>query len=286
MADQAARETDPTKCRHYTYALKTVETRGVNVNGLPAAKALDASGCVGKLVVTGSGTVTINSRLAARAGDLTMDGTIVRGSPNVVIGGPRTGATAGSADAQKQACQAAANSRTSGSTAQSYGNCGLEAWRNAINKQRAERGEPPVTEDELLKKATGMGLAGNDPVNKPWSYGATNAEGRMKVLKAYGIDAHFEPHDAGRLRENIIAGKAVSLAVHPGYYWPGATEDMKSWGHEIAVTGVQYDASGKVVAYVVNDTGLGTCGLVVPAGDLEAAFMKGGGMTVSDGAVW
>lgn len=74
--------------------------------------------------------------------------------------------------------------------------------------------------------------------------------------------------------------------MHPGYYWPDATEEMKGWGHEVAVTGVQYDAAGKVAAYVINDTALGICGMVVPAADLEAAFQRGAGMTVSDEVAW
>lgn len=286
MGDQAARDGDPSQCPHSGFALEAVGTRGVKINGFDAAKGTDPSGCKGKMILTGSGTVRINSKLAARAHDLTTDGAIILGSDNVMIGGPRIGVTAGSADAQKRACQAAAGTRASGSTSQSYGNCGLESWRNVINKQRAAQGQPPVTEDELLKRATDMDLAGNDPVNRPWSYGATNAAGRVKILKQYGVDAHFEAHSAARLRENVIEGKAVSLSVHPGYYWPGGTEDQKTQGHEVAVTGVQYDASGRVNAYVINDTGLGICGMVVPAADLEAAFMKGGGMTVSDKAAW
>jgi uncharacterized Zn-binding protein involved in type VI secretion len=313
MADQAARDGDPTLCRHHAYGLKTVATRGVNVNGRPAAKALDASGCTGKLVVTGSGTVTINSRLAARAGDLTTDGAIFGGSVNVVIGGPRTGVTAGSFEAQKVACLNdscqspmstglrpfshegtshsvhcinlrlnAAKTRTSGGTDQSYGNCGLESWRNVINKQRAAQGLPAVTEDELLHKAVAMGLAGDDPVNKPWAYGATSADGRTEILQAYGIELETAPQSVESIRQAVESGRAVSMSLTP-YHW-GAYVNS-DWLHEVAVTGIEYNASGEVAAFIVNDTGLGTCAARIPIADVNKG-MADLPMTVSKQPVW
>lgn len=282
MADQAARDGDPTLCRHHAYGLKTVATRGVNVNGRPAAKALDASGCAGKLVVTGSGTVTINSRPAARAGDLTTDGAIFGGSGNVVIGGPRTGVTAGNFEAQKVACQNAAKTRTSGGTDQSYGNCGLESWRNVINKQRAAQGLPAVTEDELLHKAVAMGLAGDDPVNRPWAYGATSADGRTEILQAYGIELETAPQSVESIRQAVESGRAVSMSLTP-YHW-GAYVNS-DWLHEVAVTGIEYNASGEVAAFIVNDTGLGTCAARIPIADVQKG-MADLPMTVSKQPVW
>ena len=282
MADQAARDGDPTLCRHHAYGLKTVATRGVNVNGRAAAKALDASGCTGKLVVTGSGTVTINSRPAARAGDLTTDGAIFGGSANVVIGGPRTGVTAGSFEAQKVACHNAAKTRTSGGTDQSYGNCGLESWRNVINKQRAAQGLPAVTEDELLHKAVAMGLAGDDPVDKPWAYGATSADGRTEILQAYGIEVETAPQSVESIRQAVESGRAVSMSLTP-YHW-GAYVNS-DWLHEVAVTGIEYNASGEVAAFIVNDTGLGTCAARIPIADVNKG-MADLPMTVSKQPVW
>jgi len=176
----------------------------VNINGACAAKTTDGSGCAGKFIVTGSGTVHINSQPAARASDLTTDGAILLGSTNVRVGGPRTGATIGSAAAQKRACQEAANTRASGKTKQSWGNCGLESWRNLVNKQRAERGQPPVTEAEMLRRTIDLDITGEYSSDKPDSYGATNGPGRVKVLNDYGIKANYEGHDAARLREHVM----------------------------------------------------------------------------------
>ncbi len=67
----------------------------VFINGLPAARALDAESCDAGKVAQGSLTVGINGRSAARVGDkCTCGAVITRGSPDVLIGGP-TGSFAG-----------------------------------------------------------------------------------------------------------------------------------------------------------------------------------------------
>ncbi|GJL83489.1 MAG: type VI secretion protein [marine bacterium B5-7] len=62
----------------------------VLINSLPAATLSTMCTCVGPpdTIVMGSGTVLIGGVPAARLGDLTAHGgTIVAGSPNVIIGG-------------------------------------------------------------------------------------------------------------------------------------------------------------------------------------------------------
>lgn len=62
----------------------------VLINSLPAARATDMCTCVGPpdTIAKGSMTVLIGGLPAARMGDLTAHGgTIVLGSPNVIIGG-------------------------------------------------------------------------------------------------------------------------------------------------------------------------------------------------------
>lgn len=62
----------------------------VLINNLPAAVVGDLLTCVGPpdTIVKGSATVLIGNKPAARLGDLTAHGgTIVMGSPNVMIGG-------------------------------------------------------------------------------------------------------------------------------------------------------------------------------------------------------
>lgn len=62
----------------------------VLINNLPAARVTDMCTCVGPpdTIAQGSATVLIGGLPAARMGDLTAHGgTIVLGSPNVMIGG-------------------------------------------------------------------------------------------------------------------------------------------------------------------------------------------------------
>ena len=62
----------------------------VLINNLPAARVTDMCTCVGPpdTIAQGSTTVLIGGLPAARMGDLTAHGgTIVLGSPNVMIGG-------------------------------------------------------------------------------------------------------------------------------------------------------------------------------------------------------
>lgn len=62
----------------------------VLIGGMPAAKVGDMATCTGPpdTIVQGSGTVLIEGAPAARMGDMTAHGgTIVAGSPTVIIGG-------------------------------------------------------------------------------------------------------------------------------------------------------------------------------------------------------
>ncbi len=266
----------------------------VQSNGLSQARATDPCMCMSapmNFIVTGAELVLVDGLPAARMTDKTMHqppGTIVTGSPNILIGGPTVGVTLGGVQSSKAACAAAAATRhTPGSPRQSYGNCGLEAWRSAINKQRAARGLPPVTEDELLQRAHALNAAGNDPVNKPWAYGATSVGDRTKVLNDpnIGLPASRGPSDPASIQQAVAEKRHVSASVHPTY-WPGATAKNEEWNHEIAVTGVEYDANGHPVAYIINDSALGQCGMRVPAAAFERALIPGAPTTVSDKPVW
>jgi uncharacterized Zn-binding protein involved in type VI secretion len=263
-------------------------------NGLAQARATDSCTCTAapmNMIVTGAELVLVNGLPAARLTDKTMHqpaGTIVTGSPNVFIGGPTVGVTLGGGESAKKACAAVAATRhTPGSRQQSYGNCGLESWRSAINAERAKRGLPPLTEDQLLQRAHALNAAGNDPVNKPWAYGATSVDDRTKVLNDpnVGLPASRGPSDPEGIRQAVAEKRHVTASVHPTY-WPGATEQNKSWNHEVAVTGIEYDAEGRPVAYIINDTALGKCGMRVPAATFEGALIPGAPTTVSDKPVY
>jgi uncharacterized Zn-binding protein involved in type VI secretion len=266
--------------------------RDVETNGLPQARAGDPAFCLGSadFLVTGAATVTVNSKPAARLSSTTMHGGAVAvGSSDVLIGGPSAGTTLGNPGAGKAACGEAKKTRhIPGSSTQYYGNCALEAWRTVINRERAAEGLPPVTEDELLKRATDLGVAGNDPVHKPWAYGATNEAGQVKVLAEHGIDAETADQDPATIQQHVADGKGVVVTVHPGYYWPDGTEEQKGEDcvHAVSVIGVEYDANGRVVAYIINDSGIGTCGMRVAKSDFERALDPERRSTVTKKRAW
>lgn len=264
-------------------------------NGTAQARASDPCTCIApgvtNFIVTGAGDVLVDGLPAARETDKTMHpppGMIITGSTDILIGGPTVGVTLGGSAAAKAACAAAAATRhTPGRARQSYGNCGLEAWRSAVNKERAARGLPPLSEDELMQRAIGMGAAGADPINKPWAYGATNVDDRKKLLSdpSVGLPVSWGPSDPAGIQQAVAEKRHVSASVHPTY-WPGATAANAGWNHEVAVTGVEYDKDGKPVAYIINDSALGQCGMRVPAAAFEGALIPGAPSTVSDKPVW
>jgi len=258
----------------------------VETNGRGQVRAGDTARCAcGPIdfLVTGSGSVTVNSQPAARMSDKTMHrGLVVLGSGDVVIGGPTVGATLGNAAAStKDCCALAATRHTKGSVRQGYGNCGVECWRSTVNRVRASRGEPPLTEDEMLGRAIDLKAAAgplDDKANQK-TVGATIAPDRVRILADRGVDASVE--DPEHMDQYIAEGRGVSVSVYPYWYWPEWTRAQPGWSHEVLITGVEYDENGQVKAYIINDTGLGQCGLRVAASDFARAQQPRAGITVT-----
>jgi uncharacterized Zn-binding protein involved in type VI secretion len=256
----------------------------VDTNGVPQARGGDPAICSGPVdfIVTGSGTVTIRSKPAARTTDRTLHkGFVSGGSGNVVIGGPAVGVTLGDPEGAKEDCAAlAAGRHTPGASRQSCGNCGIEAWRGAINRARAARGLPPLSEDEALQRAIALGVAGHDPA-KPWALGATSAPGRVKLLEDQGVAAQTEPGSPENIQQAVAEKRGVTASVHPYWYWPAWTRVQPDAAHEIQITGVEFDENGNVKAYIVTDSGLGECRLRIPAADFGYAQIPGAPITVT-----
>ncbi len=285
----AARDSDLAACPHGPASIDASSTRGIQINNRKAATLNSRCNCMvsSGYVTLGSATVLVNHRPAARMTATTTDGTIIIGSGNVLVGGPNAGGAVGSISEQTDACKQAAAGRTSGSTSQSYGNCGLEAWRNAINAQRQAEGKPPLTEDELLAEAHKNGWAGNNPGKH--DHGASSSPGRVAMLDANGIPAESTSQSVDAVRDAVLQGKGVSVHVHPYWWGPYVKPDPdnpSSWAHEVAVTGVELDENGKVVAFIINDTGTGECGKRIPVSDFDKALEKKGAMTVTKQPIW
>ena len=150
-----------------------------------------------------------------------------------------------------------------------------------VNRARAARGEPPLTEDEMLGRAIDIKAAKgpiDDEANRR-TVGATSAPDRVRILSDRGIDATVE-HPV-HMDQYIAEGRGVSVSVHPYWYWPQWGGAQPHWTHEVLITGVEYDENGKVKAYIINDTGLGQCGLRVSADDFSYAQQPRAGITVT-----
>jgi uncharacterized Zn-binding protein involved in type VI secretion len=259
-------------------------TARVLTNSRAQARGTDLAACAGPadFIVTGAATVKVGGQPAARLSDKTMHGGVVAvGAGNVMIGGPTAGVTLGDPAAAAKDCAALADTRhTPGRRGQSYGNCGIEAWRAIINRQRAADGLPPLTEDDAMQRALELGVAGHDPA-KPWAYGATSADGRVKLLQDQGVDASAEPGSSAAVQQAVAERRGVSASVYPYWYWPGWTGVQPDAQHEIQITGVEFDENGNVKAYIISDSGLGQCSLRVSASDFVYAQIPGAPITVT-----
>ncbi len=150
-----------------------------------------------------------------------------------------------------------------------------------INARPDKRGEKALTEDELIEIGIARDLVGHDPA-KPWAHGSTNPDGRETLfgLPEVGVETRQAPNDSTSLQALVSDGYPVSASVHPYYYWPAWTGAGPDWNHEILVIGVQHDGDGNVSGYMINDTGLGECGMFVSKDDFDRALIPGASLTV------
>lgn len=283
----AARNAEQCFCpAHGVGAVNKSAAGSVETNGRGQARGGDSAQCAcGPIdfLVTGSGSVTVNSQPAARMSDKTMHrGLVLLGSGDVVIGGPTVGATLGNVAGGDTACKALAAGRKSGKSQQSYGNCGIEVSRQMINRARAARGEAPITERELLLFAIHNGQAFG-PIDSPLQYkvGASTADQRVALLKAYGVPASTKDASRENVAQLVAEGRGVGVTVFARRYKPTWYSTRGSI-HELLITGVEYDENGNVATYILNDTGAGACSVRVPAAAFERSWHPYGRLVVTD----
>lgn len=286
MALAAARMNDLQACDSHGPAPLPDGALHVKVNSQPTVRVGDAFSCGGcpNRVKTGASTVTIGGEFAARLTDASdHKGWIVVGSGNVRIGGPTGMGTIG---AGKGTCQAMAAGRTSGKASQSYGNCVLESVRQII--RRATGNE--VTEEELKKYAEAHGCV------FPGANGGSNGELGRKLLEDHGVRAERMPAEGpatlGVIAQAVSERRGVVAFIDPHEISPSLYPDPGN--HAVAVTGVELDANGDVIAVFINDTGAGECGKRVPAAEFGAGLRNlpsekangGAKLLVTKGAIW
>lgn len=254
----------------------------VLIGGMPSARMGDKATCVGPpdTIAKGAFPVAIGSNPAARMSDNTAHGgVIIAGCPTVLIG---LSGTAGNPGAGALACQSAAAGRTSGTTSQTYNNCGVESSRQIINQSGAN-----VTENGLLQNAINNGNASGTPGTPlQFANGGTGAAGRQAILTSNGVASTVMANTPQNMGRAMTAGRGVVVNLDAAALWGPPTPAGSL--HAVVVTGVEYDDAGNRVAAVINDTGTGQCGQRVPIGQFDAATAAhpNSQLNVTNNALW
>lgn len=284
----------PTPQPHVGGPIDAPASSNVQTNSKGAARATDTLTCepvkLKNFIVTGSLTVEINGKLAARKTDFTMHpgpGTIVEGSSNVEIGGARGGVTLGDPDEAGRRCRAMAAGRTSGKTQQSYNNCGIESSRQLINQAGGN-----LTEDQLFDWALDNGHATRETTGKWYNRqtdrvasGGTHPGGRNDILNANGVPAHTEASSMNNLTQAVAEGRGVVSSHDANILWYNKAEAEVA-GHAIVPTGLEYDENGNLKNVILNDTGTGKCQQTMSADQFQRSLRPGRDLNVTNNPIW
>jgi hypothetical protein len=84
----------------------------------------------------------------------------------------------------------------------------------------------------------------------------------------YGVPSTVEPNTLDNIGQALSNGQGVTADVDVRAYWTAdqlkGMDMTKFQGHEVAVTGIEYDDNGNVSSVIVNDTGTGQCSFHIP----------------------
>ncbi len=287
MKKGATRSGDTALCNsHGSVPVGPTGSSNVFVNGSPMMRQTDPIVCPStNIIVTGAEWVNVNKKHASRLWEAMLHpgGHVFGSSSDVFIGGPSVGMIVGpSYQDGMDACTNAANGREGGSTQQSYGNCGVESARQIVNKKR----NPPVNENDMLHEAQDHGWADKD--EKPDEAGGTTPNKREKILRHYGVESEQQEQTPENIAQALAEGKGVITSHVSGKLWG---DPKYKGGHAVLVTGVKYDANGKIVSYRINDTGrVDKCSTMVLADQFEGSLKKtpfgGVKMNVTKEKIW
>ncbi|ETR66854.1 MAG: hypothetical protein OMM_05453 [Candidatus Magnetoglobus multicellularis str. Araruama] len=216
---------------------------------------------------------------ASRKSDATSHGgKITTGCSNVEIG---LAGTTGNPLVASEECQNASNGRTSGSTQQSYQNCGVESSRQIINRANNSN----ISENNLLNQAMNNGWASR--ARNIADSGGTNVGTRTSILRANGVQSTTQAASMQNLGIAMSQGKGVICSVMAGTLWAPSAVPPGTGRHAILVTGIKYNDAGEPTHVIINDTGTGNCGQRVPAATFQQAMNEHGGpLNVTDNALW
>jgi uncharacterized Zn-binding protein involved in type VI secretion len=271
----AARVSDPHTCPmvdpgpkpHVGGPIKPPGATTVSIGGQAAARMGDTATCASPapdVIAAGAFPVPIGGSPAARMSDNTAHGgQIAAGEMTVLIG---LAGVAGNVLVGTGMCQTAASGRTSGTTQQSYNNCGVESSRQLINQATGSN----ATENGLLQSAINSGLASGTPGAPPsFANGGTNPLSRQAILASNGVQSAVIPTTAQNLGLAMSRGQGAIVSLDAAVLWGPPTPPGSL--HAVTVTGIEYDDAGNRTAVIINDTGAGQCGQRVPANQFDQA---------------
>jgi hypothetical protein len=255
----------------------------VLIGGQPAARVSDKLTCIGPpdTIMKGSFVVPISGKPAARMTDTTAHGgVIIAGCPTVLIG---LAGVAGNVAAGGAMFTAASKGRTSGSTQQSYSNCGVESSRQIINQATNAN----ISEDALLTQAINANLAQGTPGQPPTIQdgGSTPAE-RQALLANNGVPSIVMPTTDENISTALSDGRGTIVSVDAAPIWGPGTR-IGSY-HAVTVTGAEYDDAGQITNVIINDTGTGTGSQSVPAATFHQAVAARGSsqLNITSTPIW
>jgi hypothetical protein len=179
---------------------------------------------------------------------------------------------------------------------QRYSNCGLQAIEQIIH----QAGGRAINEEVFLMNSVAQGLAqrgdgkkGPGPVDwrdvekNPLAWGGTSQYSLQKNLANYGVPSQVVDMTSKNLKEAILGRKGVVAEVDVSELWKPTSQ---SGGHAINVVDGVFDKDGKLTGVVINDTGTGQQGRVVPLKDfIDAAMAHPSGapkLVVTDNPIW
>jgi len=136
--------------------------------------------------------------------------------------------------------------------------------------------------------ASAQANAGYDPAV------GTPANRVPDILNANGVPARTMPNTPESIQGALDQGQGVVSMHRPGKLWPGDPNFVDdpnypispNAGHAVNTIDTVRDPAGNVTGYVINDTGLGTAGRVVPAAQYEGSLMDNVPATVTTDPIY
>lgn len=231
--------------------------------------------------MTGAATVLIGNQPAGRATEKTLHGpgVLVGASPDVLIGGPSTGATLGGGASALGACMAAAAGRSSGSQKQTWGNCGIESIRQIINQATGANLDDKTLADDAVAH-------GDTPERTPrdHSFGGTNPADRRALLERHGVPSSEVLASPADLVQAVAEERGVITSHDAGLLWDDPRYNGS--GHAVVMTGVTFDEDGQPKSVTFNDTGTGECGNTIAADQFFGSLRPWRPANITDRPIW